>query len=67
MAVGVVELPSDCLTLIHAPDPSGLPHRHCLEQGGESGLNLIPHSGCVRLTCIGALGPVIEGLGRWTP
>ncbi|PKI59460.1 hypothetical protein CRG98_020150 [Punica granatum] len=47
-AAGVVKLPGDCLTSIHALDPSGLPHRHCLEQGGESGLDPIPHSGCER-------------------
>ncbi|PKI32299.1 hypothetical protein CRG98_047308 [Punica granatum] len=66
-AVGVVELPGDCLTSIHTPDPSGLPHRHCLEQSGESGLNPIPHSGCARLGYMGVLDPVTDGLGRWTP
>ncbi|PKI37507.1 hypothetical protein CRG98_042105 [Punica granatum] len=66
-AIGAVELPGDCLTSIHAPDPSGLPHRHCLKQGGESGLDPILHSGCAHSTCIGALDPVIEGLGHWTP
>ncbi|PKI40904.1 hypothetical protein CRG98_038702 [Punica granatum] len=66
-AVGAVELPSDCLTSIHALSPSGLPHRHCLEQGGESGLDPIPHSGCAHSVSVGVLDPVIDGLGCWTP
>ncbi|PKI47292.1 hypothetical protein CRG98_032316 [Punica granatum] len=66
-AVVAVELSSDYLTSIHAPDPSGLPHKHCLEQGGESGLDPIPHSGCTLSVYVGVLDPLIDGLGHWTP
>ncbi|PKI53620.1 hypothetical protein CRG98_025988 [Punica granatum] len=55
MAVGPVELPGDCLTAIHAPVPSCLPCRHYSEQGSDSGLDPIPHSGCVRSIYVGAL------------
>ncbi|PKI68308.1 hypothetical protein CRG98_011303 [Punica granatum] len=56
-AVGAIELSGDCLTSIHTPDPSGLPHRHCLEQGGELGLDPIPHLGCARSVYVAVLDP----------
>ncbi|PKI45551.1 hypothetical protein CRG98_034069 [Punica granatum] len=56
-----------CLIAIHAPAPSCLRHRHYLEQGNDSGLDPIPHSGYTHTMCMGALDPVTNGLGRWTP
>ncbi|PKI53625.1 hypothetical protein CRG98_025993 [Punica granatum] len=55
-AVGPVELSGDCLTAIHTPVPSCLPHRHYSEQGSDSGLDVYR-----------VLDLVIDDLGRWTP
>ncbi|PKH48906.1 hypothetical protein CRG98_050345 [Punica granatum] len=55
-----------CLAAVHTPDPSRLPHRHYLEQSGDSRLDPIPHSGCAHSVYMGVLDLVVDGLGRWT-
>ncbi|PKI35964.1 hypothetical protein CRG98_043646 [Punica granatum] len=59
--------PRRCLTTIHTPNQSRLPHRPYLEQDSDSGLDPIPHSGCTRSMCVRALDPVIDGFGALDP
>ncbi|PKI78406.1 hypothetical protein CRG98_001227 [Punica granatum] len=47
------QAPGRYLTAIHTSDRICLPHRHYSEQGDNSRLDPISHSGCVRSLCMG--------------
>ncbi|PKI70874.1 hypothetical protein CRG98_008765 [Punica granatum] len=56
-----------CLTTIHVPDPSSLPHRLYSEQGSDSGAR--PHSALRsrELDLCGGVGPRIRWFGALNP